>query len=94
MNRYAIYHTTEVPYAYGKNKDTLALRLRAARGDLKECSVYYRDRYDDYGKFQKQPMALYTSTELFVFWSVDISCFRNRYKYFFGMIATEGKQVF
>ena len=94
MNQYAVYHTTDIPYAYGKNKDTLALRLRAARGDLKACNVYFRDRYDDNGKFQKQSMSLYTSTELFDFWSVDISCFRNRYKYFFEMIDTEGKVAF
>ena len=94
MNKYAIYHTTDIPYAYGKNKDTLALRLRAARGDLKACNVYFRDRYDDNGEFKKKPLELYTSTELFDFWSVDISCFRNRYKYFFELIDTQEKIVF
>ena len=46
MNKHAVYHVLDVPYAYGKDKDTLVLRLRVARDDVKECSVLYRFRYD------------------------------------------------
>ncbi len=44
MNKYAVFHVLDTPYSYGKNKDTLSVRVRVARDDIKECYIYYKDR--------------------------------------------------
>ncbi len=54
MNRHAMYHVLDVPYAYGKDIDTLVLRLRVARDDIKECLVLYRCRYEGRNGFKNQ----------------------------------------
>ena len=46
MNKYAVFHILDTPYSYGKDKDTLVVRVRVARNDVKECYIYYKDRYD------------------------------------------------
>ena len=46
MNKYAVFHILDTPYSYGKDKDTLIVRVRVARNDVKECYIYYKDRYD------------------------------------------------
>ena len=46
MNKHAIYHVLDVPYAYGKDIDTLVLRIRVATDDIEECYVLFRCRYD------------------------------------------------
>ena len=45
MNKYGIYHSTDVPYAYGV-ENGLNLRIRTARGDINKVLVYYKDKYD------------------------------------------------
>lgn len=35
MNKYAVFHILDTPYAYGKDKDTLIVRVRVARNDIK-----------------------------------------------------------
>ena len=45
MNKYAVFHVLDTPYSYGKDKNTLIVRVRVARNDVKECYVYYKDRY-------------------------------------------------
>ena len=58
MNKHAVYHVLDVPYAYGKDRDTLVLRLRVARDDIKECSVLYRCRYDWENEYKRKKMKL------------------------------------
>lgn len=44
MNKHAVFHVLDTPYAYGKDKDTLVVRVRVARNDVNECYIYYKDR--------------------------------------------------
>ena len=83
MNKHAVYHVLDVPYAYGKDKDTLVLRLRVARDDVKECSVLYRCRYDWNNEYKRKEMKIVVETELFTYYEVELSVHRNRYRYYF-----------
>ncbi|MDO5517861.1 MAG: glycoside hydrolase family 13 protein [Clostridium sp.] len=94
MNKYAIYHITEAPYSYAKNSDTLTLRVRTAREDIKECVVYYKDKYLEDEPYKKAEMNLAESTELFEYFQIDISIFRNRYQYYFKLTDYEGNTAF
>ncbi|MBL4933113.1 glycoside hydrolase family 13 protein [Clostridium paridis] len=86
MNKHAIYHITDTPYAYGKNLNTLRVVLRTANGDIKECILCYKDRYDWKDEFLIERMQIDRTTELFDFYKADISVERNRYRYFFKLV--------
>ena len=86
MNKYAVFHILDTPYSYGKDKDTLIVRVRVARNDVKECYIYYKDRYDWENPYSKQAMNVIAETELFTYYRTEISVFRNRYRYYFEFI--------
>ena len=86
MNKYAVFHILDTPYSYGKDKDTLIVRVRVARNDVKECYIYYKDRYDWENPYSKQAMNIIAETELFTYYQTEISVFRNRYRYYFEFI--------
>ena len=86
MNKHAVYHVLDVPYAYGKDRDTLVLRLRVARDDIKECSVLYRCRYDWENEYKRKKMKIVAETELFTYYEVELSIYRNRYRYYFELM--------
>ena len=90
MNKHAVYHIPEVPYAYGKDIDTLTVRLKVAKDDIKVCKVYYKDRYDETNPFNEKEMNITADTDLFSFYQTDINLFRNRYKYFFELVDNDG----
>lgn len=85
MNKHAIYHVLDVPYAYGKDIDTLVLRIRVATDDIEECSVLYRCRYDWESEYKRKPMRIVAQTEIFTYYEVELSIYRNRYRYYFEL---------
>ena len=89
MNKHAIYHITDTPYAYGKDLNTLRVVLRTANGDIKECILCYKDRYDWKDEFLTERMQIDRTTELFDFYKADISVERDRYRYFFKLVDKE-----
>lgn len=86
MNKYAVFHVLDTPYSYGKDKDTLVVRVRVARNDIKECYIYYKDRYDWENEYNKKAMNIVAETEIFTYYQAEISVFRNRYRYYFEFI--------
>lgn len=86
MNKYAVFHILDTPYSYGKDKDTLVVRVRVARKDVKECYIYYKDRYDWENSYSKKAMNVVAETEFFTYYQTEISVFRNRYRYYFEFI--------
>lgn len=91
MNKHAIYHITDTPYAYGKDLNTLTVVLRTAKGDIKKCIIHYKDRYDWENEFLIKEMYINSTTELFDFFKADISVDRDRYRYFFKLIDKDGE---
>lgn len=94
MNKYAIYHIPDVPYAYAKDKDTLTVRIRTAKNDIAECKVYYKCRYDWNDPFNEKVIKLVTQDELFDYYEEDIKVIKNRYRYYFELTDAEGKKVY
>ena len=92
MNKHAIYHIPDTPYAYGKDIETLTVRIKVAKNDVVSCKIYYKDRYDESNPFQSKDMKVTAETELCSFFQEDISLFRNRYKYFFELVDNDGNQ--
>jgi glycosidase len=94
MNKHAIFHITNVPYAYAKDKDTLTVRVRAARADLSSCKVYYKSRYDRENPFEAKGMKLFAQTDLFDYFETDIQVEKNRYRYYFELADRAGSKIF
>lgn len=85
MNKGAIEHITGRNYAFAINKDTLSLRLKAAKGDLKEVKVTYGRRFTDYevepGNFKK--LYLIASDEVNDYFATTIYQDDPRFRYQF-----------
>jgi cyclomaltodextrinase / maltogenic alpha-amylase / neopullulanase len=94
VNRHAIYHITDVRYAYGKDLDTLSIVLRTAKNDIKKCELYYKDRYDWENDFNVVEMYIKNKTDLFDYYHVDISVDRNRYRYYFKLTDLYGNSFY
>lgn len=94
MNKHAIYHITEAPFAYGKDLNTLVVRIRAASQDVKSCTVYYKDRYDWINPFEEKPMKVIAESELFDYFQGEISLKENRYRYYFKLEDKGGKVTY
>lgn len=94
MNKSAIYHVTDVPYAYGKDINTLVVILRTAKNDINVCNLYYKDRYDWENKFNCIEMKINCTTKYFDFYKAEISVNRNRYRYYFEVIDKKGDKYY
>lgn len=83
MNIHAMQHSTTIPYAYPKDKDTLYLRVRCSKGEAISMRVFYKDRYARRGFFKVKSMKKSYTTGFFDYYDADISLYRNRYAYYF-----------
>jgi len=94
MNKHAIYHITETPYAYGKDLNTLVLRIRTARGDIKKCNLYYKDRYNFQDGYSVKEMEITAQADFFDYFETEVSVTRNRYKYYFELIDSNNNVIY
>ena len=61
MNKSAILHIPMSQYAFAEDEKVFTIRLRAAKGDLDSCTLYYGDRacIQSPVVFQEIPMELH-----------------------------------
>lgn len=91
MNKHAVYHITDVPFAYPLDENTLELKIRIATGDIKKIEVFYKDRYDFENEYLVKEMEIDSVSKLFTFFKVELKVFRNRYRYFFRLTDKKNK---
>ena len=94
MNKHAIYHIVNTPYAYGKDKNTLYIKLRTAKDDIKSVKLFYKDRYSFNKPYMSKAMDLSVSTDLFDFYETEVSLPRNRYRYYFEISDFENSTIY
>lgn len=94
MNKHAIYHITETPYAYGKDLNTLVLRIRTAKDDIKKCNLYYKDRYNWVDPYDVKEMKIIAQANLFDYFETMVSVERNRYRYYFELIDCNNNKLY
>lgn len=94
MNLQAIHHLPDLPYAYAEDAQTLRVRLRAARGDLRACTVLFKDRYDWQTPYARLPMRLLTHTALFDYFEARLCVSSARFRYVFALESQEGRVVY
>ena len=69
MNRSAVAHIPASQFAFARSEDTFTVRLRAAKGDLDSCTLFYGDRAcpESPVRFTSERMQKRYSDELFDF---------------------------
>lgn len=82
MNKQAIFHQPKSNYCYAYNKDTIHIRLRAAKGDLDSVILVYGDKYD-WDNNRESSMEITYSDKLFDYFTVSIKAPNNRLSYYF-----------
>lgn len=87
MNKSAIMHIPLSQYAYAVDAHTLVIRLRAARGDLKQCDLYYGDRVDPVQpiRVKRLPMTRTASDDLFDYYEARVRDDYSRVCYYFDL---------
>ncbi|WP_160679650.1 glycoside hydrolase family 13 protein [Clostridium sp. C8-1-8] len=90
MNKQAIHHITEAPYAYGVGEKSLCLKLRSAKDDLSSVVVYYKDRYNWEGEFETSSLNKVNTSDLFDYYETVVEVDEKRFRYFFEITDFEG----
>ena len=74
MKKEAILHIPLSQYAYATGEKDITIRLRTAKGDLKECQLYYGDRVDQNPviRMKKKKMTCVSSDDLFDYYEADL----------------------
>jgi len=82
MLKEAIYHKQYSEYAHPLDDNTLLVRIRTCKSEIKTCVLYYEEKYDSSirGKILMTKVA---SDELFDYFEARISVGIKRFKYMF-----------
>ena len=84
MQKPAVEHNYSANFLSAAKIDELVLRLRAARGDLKEVKVIYGDRFGPKSDPEKiKNMTLSGSTEVHDYFSARLQISSGRFRYYF-----------
>lgn len=85
MNQHALWHTPDSPYAHALTESRIVLRLRAAKGDLIRCVLFYGDRVDPEPRVRMTALelVLVASDRLFDYFEADFETHICRICYYF-----------
>lgn len=98
MNYAAIYHRPESEYAFLLDKETMHIRIRTAKDDIRKVEIVYGDPYairslNSNWYLQKVPMKKGLSTDVYDYWTISIKEPKHRVAYGFYLTDTEGEEV-
>lgn len=96
MNRSAVLHIHMSQYAFAAAEDTFVIRLRAAKGDLDKCTLFYGDRACTVSpvQFTEINMEKRYQDELFDFYETVLSSCPARICYYFQLVKGEEKTYY
>lgn len=92
MNKHAVSHIPDSNYAFALSENHICIRLRAAKGDIKRCVLFYGDRYYPKPRIKMAAieMNVVASDELFDYFEVDFETEYPRLSYYFWL--TDGTE--
>lgn len=87
MNKHAVFHQPGSNYAFALSENHMCIRLRAARGDIKRCVLFYGDRYYPRPRIKMTgiEMEVVASDELFDYFEADFETEYPRLSYYFWL---------
>lgn len=91
MDRAAVLHIPLSQYAFATGERSLTIRLRAKKGDLTCCTLYYADRVCPKTpvQFQEQPMTVCAEDESCVYYEAQVESEFCRVCYYFRLEKEE-----
>ena len=92
MNKHAVFHLPDSSYCHALSETRICIRLRAAKGDIKRCVLFYGDRmYPEPSVIMHtQEMERVASDRLFDYFEADFHTDINRICYYFWL--TDGTE--
>ncbi len=91
MNKHAVLHISDTPWAFPRDDETLTVRLRTDH-DVQAVRIQFKDRYEWIDEpWLSLPMTVSARTKLFKYWTADITLFRARFRYFFELTLKGGE---
>ena len=94
MNKHALYHKSDSLYGFALADDTVELRLRAARGDVKSVELIYGAKHSFSLRRNTAPMTLFASDALFDYFKIRLKLSDKRLAYVFLLTAADGKKYY
>ena len=96
MNTAAIYHRPESEFAYLYDAETMHIRLRTAKGDIKKVQLLSADPYliGEQWNENPVPMLKILSTDLYDYWFVAVTSDTKRLSYGFTVEGEDGLSAF
>ncbi|MEE1304137.1 MAG: glycoside hydrolase family 13 protein [Agathobacter sp.] len=87
MKKEAILHIPLSQYAYSENEHRLAIRIRTARDDIRECALFFGDRCFPGEKIEvtKLPMKVVGSDQIYDYFETIIDTDYTRVCYYFEL---------
>ena len=91
MNRQALYHKSDSLYSFALSPDTVELRLRAAKGDVKSVKLIYGKKHEFCKQRNSTTMQLWSSDALFDYYIIRLKLKDKRLAYIFLIEDNDGK---
>ncbi|HPF42905.1 MAG TPA: glycoside hydrolase family 13 protein [Bacillota bacterium] len=91
MQKTAILHIQEYPYCIVTGPDALTLRIRAAKDDIDQAFICFKNLYDHTSEFQKVEMKRILASALFDVYEATIKVPLKHFKYYFELIFGSAK---
>lgn len=94
MNQHAILHIPDSAYAHALSETRIVLRLRAAKGDIQQCILFYGNRVHPEHKVRMASLEMIrvASDRLFDYFEADFETVLDRLCYYFWL--SDGKEDF
>ena len=85
MDRSSIYHISEHNYAYATANDTLAVRVRTRKDDVKRILVHYKNLYDHSERISTTEMKKILTDGICDMYEASLVVEEKRFKYYFEL---------
>ncbi len=94
MNKHALYHKSDSLFGYPIDKDTVEIRLRAARGELASVMLVYGKKHLFAQERKTLAMSVTASDSLFDYFTVRLKLVDKRLAYIFLLTDTDGNNYY
>lgn len=94
MNRQALYHKSDSHYSFALTPDTVELRLRAAKGDIRAAKLIYGKKHEFCMRQSSANMRFAASDGLYDYYTVRLQLKDKRLAYIFYIESTDGKSYY
>lgn len=94
MNKHALFHKSDTPYAFALSQDTVELRIRTAKGDMRRVEALYGLKYAYALRRTAVDMQKISSDGLFDYYGVRLKLADSRLAYIFRLTDNSGAVYF